>query len=157
MIHEPCVILKPENVHISDEARVDSFVKIEGGLGVTVGEGTHICSFSHINIGGGEVIIGRHVGIASGAKIIAGTNRAEGLSMSAASPKEMQIVERSRTVLHDYSYVGTNAVIMPGVTLGEGAVVGAGAVATKDVPPWTIVVGIPARAVGKRTPVREAA
>ena len=82
MIHEPCVILKPENVHISDEARVDSFVKIEGGLGVTVGEGTHICSFSHINIGGGEVIIGRHVGIASGAKIIAGTARSMGIEVS---------------------------------------------------------------------------
>lgn len=50
------------------------------------------------------------------------------------------------------SRVGAKCVIMPGVTIGEGAIVAAGAVVTEDVPPWTIVGGIPARTIRKRSP-----
>lgn len=49
--------------------------------------------------------------------------------------------------LKQYCQIGTNAMIMPGVTVGEGAVVGAGSLVTKDVPAWTIVVGNPAKVV----------
>ncbi len=45
---------------------------------------------------------------------------------------------------------GTGAIVLPGVTIGEGAVVAAGAVVTKDVEPWTIVGGNPAKLIGKR-------
>ena len=53
-------------------------------------------------------------------------------------------------VIEDNVWIAARAVILPGVTIGEGAVVGACAVVAKDVPPWTVVVGNPARAVGKR-------
>lgn len=43
--------------------------------------------------------------------------------------------------------ISTGAIIMPGVTIGEGAIVGAGALVTKDVPAWTIVVGVPAKVI----------
>jgi acetyltransferase-like isoleucine patch superfamily enzyme len=45
--------------------------------------------------------------------------------------------------------VGSSATILAGVTVGEGAIVGAGAVVTKDVPPWTIVAGNPAKVLRK--------
>ncbi len=45
--------------------------------------------------------------------------------------------------------------IMPGVTLGRGCVVGAGSVVTKDVPPYTIVAGVPAKKIGERTKDRD--
>ncbi|RKJ61474.1 antibiotic acetyltransferase [Butyricicoccus sp. 1XD8-22] len=47
-------------------------------------------------------------------------------------------------------WIGTNAVILPGVTIGNGAVIGAGAIVTKDVPPYAIVVGVPARVLRYR-------
>lgn len=51
----------------------------------------------------------------------------------------------------DRAYVATRATILPGVTIGDGAVVAAGAVVTKDVAPYTIVGGVPARPIGNRT------
>lgn len=56
-----------------------------------------------------------------------------------------------RVVLEDHVWIGPNAIILTGVTIGEGAVVAAGAVVTSDVPPFTVVGGIPARKIADRT------
>ena len=53
--------------------------------------------------------------------------------------------------IEDYVFVGTRAVVLPGVTVGHGAVVAAGAVVTKNVEPYEIVAGVPARKIGTRT------
>lgn len=53
-------------------------------------------------------------------------------------------------VIGDRVWIGYRALVMPGVNIGEGAVVAAGAVVTKDVEPYTIVAGIPAKVIGKR-------
>lgn len=55
----------------------------------------------------------------------------------------------------DHVWLAANAIILPGVKIGEGAVVGVGAIVTKDVPPWTIVAGNPARPIGERPPVAD--
>ncbi len=52
--------------------------------------------------------------------------------------------------IEDYVFIGPRAIILPGVTLGKGAVVGAGAVVTKDVKPFEIVGGVPAKVIGER-------
>ena len=51
----------------------------------------------------------------------------------------------------DRALIGPNVIILPGVEIGDGAVVGAGAVVTKNIAPYTINVGIPAKVVGYRT------
>ncbi|EIH5399289.1 CatB-related O-acetyltransferase, partial [Escherichia coli] len=53
-------------------------------------------------------------------------------------------LENADTILGNDVWVGTNAIIMDGVTIGDGAIIGAGAIVTKDVPPYAIVVGVPA-------------
>jgi len=151
MIYEPCVILKPEMCQIADSARVDSFVKIEGGQGVIIGDCVHVGSFCHINIGGGRVVIGEHAAMGSGAKILGGSNTEGGLSMSAASPAELQHIERSTiTQIDDFAFLATNSVVLPGVHVGRGAILAAGGVATKDIPPWQIWGGVPARFIRHR-------
>lgn len=56
-----------------------------------------------------------------------------------------------RVVIEDHVWIGMRATVLPGVTIGRGAVVAAGAVVTKDVAPLDIVAGVPARPVGRRT------
>ena len=56
--------------------------------------------------------------------------------------------------IHDWTYIGTRVTILPGVTIGEGAVVASGAVVTKDVAPWTLVGGVPAKFIKNRPVVK---
>jgi len=56
-----------------------------------------------------------------------------------------------KVVIHDYVWLGTRSVILPGITIGRGAVVSAGAVVTKDVAPYSIVAGVPAKMIAIRS------
>lgn len=153
-IFEPCVILRPEVVSLGDGVRVDSFTKIEGGLGVTIGENVHIASFSHINGGGGAVVFGAHSGCASGVKVAGGYPDLDYLHISAAEPAELCHVVRERTVVGEYVVLFSNAVILPGVTIGDGAIVAAGAVVTCDIPAFEVWGGVPARFIKRREVTR---
>jgi acetyltransferase-like isoleucine patch superfamily enzyme len=55
-------------------------------------------------------------------------------------------------VIEDYAWISCRAVVLPGVHIGKGAVVAAGAVVTKDVEPYAIVGGVPAKKIGERSP-----
>jgi acetyltransferase-like isoleucine patch superfamily enzyme len=59
--------------------------------------------------------------------------------------------EQRPVALLDHSWIGARAIILPGVTVGEGAIVAAGAVVSRDVPPYAIVGGNPAQVIGERT------
>jgi len=56
-------------------------------------------------------------------------------------------IPNSPTVIENFVWIGVNCTILKGVTIGEGSIIGAGSVVTKDVPPWTIVAGNPARII----------
>jgi acetyltransferase-like isoleucine patch superfamily enzyme len=143
--YDPVVLTKREMIAVSRGSRIDSFVKIEGGLGVHIGRYVHIASFAHLNIGGGQLFIGDFAAVASGARIISGSNQLYAASMSACAPESIQLVEKKRTRMGRFSCVLVNATVFPGVELGEGAVLAAGAVATKDIPAWQVWGGVPAK------------
>lgn len=153
-IYDPVVRTREEHITIGPGSRIDSFVKLEGGMGLRIGRYVHIASFAHIGIGGGETEIGDFAAVASGGRIISGSNLTTSPSMSACAPTGLQEVRRNKTVLRRYSCVLTNAVVLPGVTLGEGAVLAAGGVATKSIPAWEIWGGVPAKFMAKRTMVK---
>jgi acetyltransferase-like isoleucine patch superfamily enzyme len=148
--YEPIIVTKPERVTIYPKARIDSFVKIEGGEGVVIGRYVHIASFAHLNIGGGTLLIMDFAAVASGAKLISGSNQLDALSMSASAPAGLMDIQKKITKLMQYSVVLVNSVVLPGVTLHEGAVLAAGGVATKDIPAWEVWGGVPARFMFKR-------
>lgn len=68
------------------------------------------------------------------------TARQNGVTMC----KEDKIVESGHTVIGNDVFIGANVTVLDGVTIGDGAIIGAGAVVVKDIPPYAIVVGVPA-------------
>jgi acetyltransferase-like isoleucine patch superfamily enzyme len=78
---------------------------------------------------------------------IAFSQRAEDVVNWRAGKKDWTHVKIAPVKIGDRVWIGFNAIILKGVTIGEGAIVGAGAVVTKDVPAWTIVAGNPARII----------
>jgi acetyltransferase-like isoleucine patch superfamily enzyme len=144
-IHEWVRILGADQTSVGSHVLVDDFVFIDGRAGIAVGSWVHISMFASI-FGGGEAAIGDFVNIAAGARLITGTDLFDGSGLAGATiPDEFRSVERGRIVLGDHVMVSANAVVLPNVTIGEGAVIGAGSVVTQDVPPWTIAIGQPAR------------
>jgi acetyltransferase-like isoleucine patch superfamily enzyme len=157
-IHPTARVLDPHKsiflcegmIRVGAYSRIDGLVKIEGGEGVEIGDHVHIASFSHINGGGGRVTIGSHSGCASGVVIAGGMPDLRYLEISAAEPPERCHVVRNHTRIGEYVVIFSRAVILPGVTIGDGAVVAAGAVVTHDVPSWEIWAGNPARKIADR-------
>ena len=85
--------------------------------------------------------IGNHVDIATEVMIYNSEHDVNDENFSATN---------SPVTIEDYVFVGPRVIILAGVTVGRGAVVGAGAVVTKDVPPYAIVGGVPAKIIGER-------
>ena len=88
-----------------------------------------------------KIVIGRNVCIGEDVRLITGSH-------DISSP-HFNLVTKQITIC-DNVWVATGAIVLPGVTIGEGAVVAAGAVVTKDVEPWTVVGGNPAKFIKKR-------
>ncbi len=154
-------IWQPENVEIGDGSHIDTYVTILGGAeghgSVRIGKYVHVASCCVLS-GRGGVSLGDYCAVAAGSRIYSGSNYhtdpanpdAPLLSMSAASPLRMQYVVEEPVSIGEYSFISLNTVVLPGVTVGKAAVVGAGSVVTGDIPPFTIAVGSPARVVKQR-------
>ena len=154
LVYDNAKIIKPDVIEIDDYAKIDDFTFIYGGKGIYIGKYVHIASFVSV-IGGGKLYVGNYAAIAAGARIITGTNIYEGgYHMSAAAPKEQQKLKVSFIKIGKDGFIGTNAVIHPGVTIGEGAIIGSNSLVLNDVEPWTINVGSPVRVIGKRPKVK---
>ena len=148
----------PKNIEVGDYSYIDTNVQLEVYAPIKIGKYVHITSNVYIQ-SGAEVIIGDFACITNGTKIYASSNTyktTDGrekdilLSMSSSAPPELQSVEYGPVIVEEYAFVGMNCVVLPGIRIGRGAIVGAGSVVTKDIPPYTIAVGIPARVVRKR-------
>ncbi len=127
---------------VGDNSKVGTFVEIQKG--VSIGRNCKISSHTFICEGvtvEDDVFIGHNVTFIND---LYPRSTVEGGGLQTEA--DWTVVP---TFIRKGASVGSSATILAGVTVGEGAIVGAGAVVTKDVPPWTIVAGNPARVLRK--------
>jgi UDP-2-acetamido-3-amino-2,3-dideoxy-glucuronate N-acetyltransferase len=139
LYHEDLVNLY--GCHIGDETKIGTFVEIQKNS--VIGKRCKISSHSFICEGveiADEVFIGHGVMFTNDSYPRATT--IEGLMQAEADWKLLPARVRRR------ASIGSNATILPGITIGENAMIGAGAVVTRDVPDYAVAVGVPARIVG---------
>jgi acetyltransferase-like isoleucine patch superfamily enzyme len=119
--------------------------------GATIGADCNICDHVFIE---NDVIVGDRVTVKCGVQLWDGVRLEDDVFVGPNATFTNDAFPRSRrpfalglTVVRAGASIGANATILPGLTIGEQAMVGAGAVVTRDVPPRTLVVGNPARVV----------
>lgn len=134
-----------KNVIIGDKGKF-TYSHISIGNDVSIGEFAYfMCKIAHIHIGN-HVMFGPHV------FMITGSHRIDlvGRYMKSIKETEKKPENDQDIIIADDVWIGANAMILKGVTIGEGAVVAAGSVVTKDVVPYTVVAGIPAKKIKDR-------
>ncbi len=157
-------IWEPGNVEIDHGSHIDTYVTILGGAKghgfVQIGKYVHVASFC-VLAGRGGIKVGDYAAIAAGSNVYSGTNYYNDpesqsnklLCMSAAAPLDMQYVIEKPVTIGEYAFIGLDTIVLPGVTVGKAAVVGAGSMVGNDIPPFAIAVGSPAKVVKQRPPL----
>lgn len=126
---------------LGDYSVIESFACINNAVGdVIIGDHTRIGLHNTII---GPVTIGCHVNLAQGITVTALNHNFE----DSDKRIDEQGVSTAPVIIEDDIWIGANAVILPGVTIGNHSVVAAGAVVTKNVPPHSLVAGVPAKII----------
>ena len=141
------VILGFKIISLGRGVALNRYVSLTADRGsITLGDNVYIGDFCTISGDDGEVIIGKNVLIAAYTLIQAANHNFDRLDI----PIMDQGHEPSFVHIEDDVWIGASCVICPGVCIGTGAVIGAGAVVTKDVPPFAVVGGVPAKVIRYR-------
>lgn len=147
-IYPLCKIINPNFMRIDDESKILDFTFIDGKE-VFIGKYT-IITWQCLIEGRMKTIIGNRCFIGPGTKILSSTYKFQGFYTCEFLPDECHDTEWGDVVINDDAYIGANSVIMPGVTIGEGALVGSNSFVNKDLEPWSIYVGSPVKKIGER-------
>jgi maltose O-acetyltransferase len=126
------------NVDIADSVMFSGYKSITGGDNFGFGKGCRVYA-------GGGIRIGSHVMIAPYVTLITSNHRYRTQYSSEGNYNEFKPI-----IIQDDVWIGERAIILPGVTIGRGAIVGAGAVVSRNVPEFAVVVGNPAQIVKYR-------
>jgi acetyltransferase-like isoleucine patch superfamily enzyme len=124
-----------------------TIIEVGQGSKVTIGQETHIQANCTLNGYLGSIHIGRYVMIAQGCGFYPYQHKVDDLSQPMCHQK---LISKGDIVIEDDVWLGARAQVMDGVHIGRGAIIGAGAVVTRNVPPYAVAVGVPARVTHKR-------
>ena len=167
LVEEDVRLQVPRRVHLGRRVFIGQYSYLDGGTSaLRLGDDVHVARFctlrageagievkagAGINIrcyldGNGGIEIGENALLSPGVQVISGNH----VFADPSVPIRWQGTAYGKVTIGDDCWLGTNAIVLPGVTVAKGSVVGAGAVVTKDLPDYSIAVGVPARIVGHR-------
>ena len=133
-------IINFTRVNICKYAFLQDHVYLRAGMDgfITIGEGVAINSFAKI-FGHGGVTVGNNAQIGPGALLTTTSHDMENKMQTSFHPIR----------IGDWSWIGANATVLPGITIGEHCIIGAGSMVTKDIPSYSVAVGSPAKVIKK--------
>jgi acetyltransferase-like isoleucine patch superfamily enzyme len=147
VIEDEVLIWHPETVSLGADVYIGHRTMLKGYYKgkMTIGRGTWIgqnCFFHSA----GNITIGEDVGIGPQVQILTSTHRLDQVD----KPLLQAELEFKHVVIEKDSDIGMGTIILPGVTIGQGAQIGAGSVITQDVPPYAVAAGVPAKVLRSR-------
>ena len=135
-----------ETFAIGDGVFLGDHAVIQGRIAGTCAIGDHAWIGPQAYLDARDLVIDEYVGVGPGAKVLGSTHT--------GTPVDVPVIQTDLEIkpvrIGAWADIGVNAVILPGVTVGRGAIVGAGAVVTRDVEPFSIVAGVPAQLLRPR-------
>lgn len=142
LVVDPGVVFKhPESLEIGHSVFIGSGTVIQGRFDGKCVIGDHVWIGPQSYFDARDLVLEAYTGWGPGARVLG--------SEHTGSPLDVPIIATDLEIrpvrVRESADIGTNAVLLPGVSVGKGAIVGAGAVVTRDVPPYAIVAGVPAR------------
>jgi len=119
-----------------------------GPASIRIGRRTYVGQYNNLRADGSEIVIGDSCLISQFVSLISSGHEFRDRSRLI---EEQGIPEKKGIQIGDDVWIGAMVTVLPGISIGTGAVVGSGAVVTRDVPPYAIVIGNPARVVDERS------
>jgi acetyltransferase-like isoleucine patch superfamily enzyme len=140
-----------EGISIGDNVRIDAHAMLIASGGITIGSHIHISAFCYL-AGGGGIVLEDFANLSSSVKLYSISDDYSGGSLTnAAIPEKYKKLTRGRVELGRHVIIGSGAVVLPGVRIGEGTAVGALSLVSRSTEDWGVYVGIPARRIRARS------
>ena len=149
LISRKASFYQPELIEIGNNVRIDDFCVLSGK--VTIGNNVHIAVYSGLFGSKKGIIIADYANISSRVCIYAISDDYSGMSLTNPMiPDHYKCLEEKEVIIEKHVIVGTGSTVLPGVTIGEGAAIGAMSLVKHNVEGWIIYAGIPIKKIGIR-------
>lgn len=150
LISRKCSLYGTSNIELGSHVRIDDFCILSGNI--KIHNYVHISAYVSMFSGSSQIEIGDFATISSRNAIYAESDDYSGKAMTNPMvPEEYRKVQSASVFIGRHAIIGTGDTILPGVTVGEGASVGAMSLINHDIEPWTMNVGIPCRKIRERS------
>lgn len=151
LISNKSSIYGANNISIGNNVRIDDFTVLSSSSEMTIGDYVHIACHASL-IGKGKIVIGDYVGISINCVILSSSDDFSGEYMNNPTiPSEYLNVKHKDVIIGKHVPIGAGSIILPDVTIGDGAAIGAMSLVKKSIPPFEIWVGNPIRFIKKRS------
>lgn len=153
LISRKCSIYSPEKIHIGNNVRIDDFCILSGRI--RLGNYVHIAAYCAIYGGNTGVLFENYTGLSARGVIYAESDDySGGYYTNPLVALSYRNIIKGPVVIREHSIIGAGTIILPNCILEVGAAVGAMSLVTKSLDPWSIYVGIPAKKIRDRQPMK---
>jgi acetyltransferase-like isoleucine patch superfamily enzyme len=151
-ISDKCSIYSAENISIGSNVRIDDFCILSAGpKGIEIGNYVHIACY--VSLIGSELIkIGNYCGVSARCSVYSSSDDYSGEYLFGPTVDEKyKNVHHKSVIINNYSIIGANTIILPGVQILEGVAVGALSLVNKSLDEWSVYAGVPAKKIKVRS------